>query len=135
MSLLKQFSCVQVYYTSKCMYRFQYAFSNNVISMYCIFTCCSLPVDINFYCDFPCYCLYTLRLSDSAVATTDYTMPASTDITFALGAATGTLDITIVQAPGVNGNKRFTVGFTAVTVGQPSNPNTMEIIILEAGKS
>ena len=83
----------------------------------------SCPCLINFNFDFPCYCLYTLRLSDSAVATTDYTMPAPADITFALGAATETLDITIAQVVGVTGNKRFTVGFTAATVGQPGTPN------------
>ena len=66
--------------------------------------------------------------------TTDYTMPASTDITFAHGVDTGTLVINIVPVTGVIGNKRFTVGFTTATVGQPGTPNTVEIIIQEAGK-
>ena len=62
-------------------------------------------------------------------------MPVPADIIFPVGVDAATLDITIVPEAGVNGDKRFTVGFTAATVGFPSTPNVMEITVLEVGKS
>ena len=75
-----------------------------------------------------------LCLADTAFEGLDYSLGIPF-LTFGINATTAMLHIAIIRVFGVNGDRRFILEFTGLSVGFPSTPSVMEVIILDVGKS